>query len=43
MKYFVESYKCYPDVDTLFIGFTLRAKRIFPFNDKQKAFRFAVC
>ena len=43
MKYFVESYKCYPDVDTLFIGFKLRAKRIFPFNDKQKAFRFAVC
>lgn len=43
MKYFVESYKCHPDVDTLFIGFTLRAKRIFPFNDKQKALRFAVC
>lgn len=43
MKYFVESYKCYTDVSTLIIGFTLRAKRIFPFNDKQKAFRFAVC
>lgn len=38
MKYFVESYKCRPDIDTLFLGFTLRAKRIFPFNDKQKAF-----
>lgn len=43
MKYFVESNKCYTDVDTLLIGFTLRAKRIFPFNDKHKAFRFAVC
>ena len=43
MKYFVESYKCYTYVDTLSIGFTLTAKRIFPFNDKQKAFRFAVC
>lgn len=43
MKYFVESYKCHPDIDTLFLSFTLRAKRIFPSNDKQKAFRFAVC
>lgn len=43
MKYFVESYKCYTDVSTLIIEFTLSAKRIFPFNDKQKAFRFAVC
>lgn len=30
MKYFVESYKCYTDVSTLIIGFTLSAKRIFP-------------
>lgn len=43
MKYFVESYKYYTDVSTLIIGFTLSEKRIFPFNDKQKAFRFAVC
>lgn len=37
MKYFVESYKCYPDVDTLFIGFTLRAKRIFPIQRQTES------